>query len=220
MNFRQEEDETVSDAWERFKYLIRKCPHHGIPHCIQLETFYNGLSNAAKIILDATAGGAFVSKTYNEAFDILEKVSNNNTEWSNPRAIVSKNASRVHDIDVITSLNAQIVALTNLADRNVPIILGRYFLATVRTLIDVQKGELTMRVKDQQVTFNIFKSLKFNGEAEDCSTLGTISDYFELSLIKCTHNEQTEGTDDDISEDDLIEVIDAFEQLDFTDRPT
>ncbi|KAI3701847.1 hypothetical protein L6452_27238 [Arctium lappa] len=88
--FKQEEDEEVSDAWERFKDIIRKCPHHEIPHCIQLETFYNGLSNSAKIILDATAGGAFTSKTYNEGYDILEKFSNNNTDWSNPRAIIPK----------------------------------------------------------------------------------------------------------------------------------
>ncbi|KAI3698001.1 hypothetical protein L6452_31110 [Arctium lappa] len=112
--FRQEEEEAVSDAWERFKDLIRKCPHHGIPHCIQLETFYNGLTNSAKIILDATAGGAFTSKTYNEGYDILEKVANNNTDWSNPRALAPKNASGVHEIEAITALNAQIVALTNL----------------------------------------------------------------------------------------------------------
>ncbi|XP_024033486.1 uncharacterized protein LOC112095610 [Citrus clementina] len=35
------------------------------------------------------------------------------------------------------------------ADKEVPIILGRPFLATGKTLIDVQKGELTMRVNDQ-----------------------------------------------------------------------
>ncbi|KAA3487497.1 Retrovirus-related Pol polyprotein from transposon opus [Gossypium australe] len=36
------------------------------------------------------------------------------------------------------------------ADKAVPIILGRPFLATRITLIDVQKGELTMRVQDDQ----------------------------------------------------------------------
>ncbi|KAI3701848.1 hypothetical protein L6452_27240 [Arctium lappa] len=116
--FKQEEDEAVSDSWERFKDLIRKCPHHEIPHCIQLETFYNGLSNSAKIILDATAGGAFTSKTYNEGYDILEKFANNNTDWSNPRAIFPKTASRVWEIDAISALNAQIVALTNLVKNN------------------------------------------------------------------------------------------------------
>ena len=35
------------------------------------------------------------------------------------------------------------------ANRNVPIILGRPFLATGRTLIDMQKGELTMRIQDE-----------------------------------------------------------------------
>ncbi|XP_024965685.1 uncharacterized protein LOC112505870 [Cynara cardunculus var. scolymus] len=118
MTIRQEEDEAVSDAWERFKDLLRKCPHHGVPHCIQLETFYNGLSNSAKTILNATAGGAFTAKTYNEGHDILERISNNNTEWSNPRAVVSKSALGIHEIDIISALNAQIVALTNLIKNN------------------------------------------------------------------------------------------------------
>ncbi|KAI3673298.1 hypothetical protein L6452_39415 [Arctium lappa] len=97
-------------------------------------------------------------------------------------------------------------------DKDVPIILGRPFLATGRTLIDVQKGELTMRVNYQQVTFNVFKSLKFNGEIEDCSCLNALDDEFELRLISCLAEE--------ILEDDLVEVVDAFEQLDFNDRPT
>ncbi|ERM93433.1 hypothetical protein AMTR_s03373p00007080 [Amborella trichopoda] len=54
MSFQQLEDETTSDAWERFKELLRKCPHHGIPHCIQLETFYNGLNAASRMVLDAS----------------------------------------------------------------------------------------------------------------------------------------------------------------------
>ena len=35
------------------------------------------------------------------------------------------------------------------ADKEVPNILGRHFLATGKTLIDVQKEVLTMRVNDQ-----------------------------------------------------------------------
>ncbi|KAJ8749541.1 hypothetical protein K2173_025736 [Erythroxylum novogranatense] len=41
-------------------------------------------------------------------------------------------------------------------DVEVPIILGRPFLATGRVLIDVEKGELTMRVNGEEVTFSIF----------------------------------------------------------------
>lgn len=42
-----------------------------------------------------------------------------------------------------------IIILDYDADIDVPIILGRPFLATGRTLIDVEKGELTMRVQDE-----------------------------------------------------------------------
>ncbi|KAK2354700.1 hypothetical protein QL285_092185 [Trifolium repens] len=45
-SFRQGEDESLFDAWERYKEMLRQCPHHGIPVCIQLETFYNGSHRA------------------------------------------------------------------------------------------------------------------------------------------------------------------------------
>ncbi|RYR08868.1 hypothetical protein Ahy_B05g076718 [Arachis hypogaea] len=38
-----------------------------------------------------------------------------------------------------------------------PIILGRPFLATARALIDVERGELILRIHDEQLSFNVFK---------------------------------------------------------------
>ena len=43
-------------------------------------------------------------------------------------------------------------------DKKVPLILGRPFLATSRALIDVEKGELTLRVRDDKVQLNIYKN--------------------------------------------------------------
>ena len=43
-------------------------------------------------------------------------------------------------------------------DTQVPILLGRPFLAIGAALIDVQKGELTLRVGDEAVHFNLNKS--------------------------------------------------------------
>ena len=45
-------------------------------------------------------------------------------------------------------------------DTQVPILLGRPFLATGAALIDVQKGELALRVGDEAVHFNLNKSLE------------------------------------------------------------
>ncbi|XP_057741318.1 uncharacterized protein LOC130959871 [Arachis stenosperma] len=38
-----------------------------------------------------------------------------------------------------------------------PIIMGRPFLATTRALVDVERGELILRIHDEQLTFNVFK---------------------------------------------------------------
>ncbi|KAK4280234.1 hypothetical protein QN277_011881 [Acacia crassicarpa] len=43
-------------------------------------------------------------------------------------------------------------------DQEILILMGRPFMATGRTLIDVEKGELTMRVNDNHVTFSILKT--------------------------------------------------------------
>ena len=45
-------------------------------------------------------------------------------------------------------------------DKQVPLLLGRPFLATGAALIDVKKGELTLKVGDEVVHFNLNHSLK------------------------------------------------------------
>ena len=45
-------------------------------------------------------------------------------------------------------------------DKQVPLLLGRPFLVTGAALIDVKKGELTLRVRDEAVHFNLNHSLK------------------------------------------------------------
>ncbi|XP_024969709.1 uncharacterized protein LOC112509068 [Cynara cardunculus var. scolymus] len=67
--------------------------------------------------------------------------------------------------------SADFIILDFEVDKDIPIILGRPFLATGRTLIDVQKGELTMRLQDQKVTFNVFNSLKYPDYLEECSRI-------------------------------------------------
>ena len=60
-------------------------------------------------------------------------------------------------------------------DTQVPLLLGRPFLATRAALIDVKKGELTLRVGDEAVHFNLKKILKQpECESTDCKTVETI----------------------------------------------
>ena len=45
-------------------------------------------------------------------------------------------------------------------DKEIPIILGRQFLATSGALIDVQKGELKLRALGDENTFHVFRPMK------------------------------------------------------------
>ncbi|XP_042944980.1 uncharacterized protein LOC122278839, partial [Carya illinoinensis] len=55
---------------------------------------------------------------------------------------------------------ADFVVLDMEEDEEVPLILGRPFLATGRALIDVQKGELTLRVNKEEVMFKIYQAMR------------------------------------------------------------
>ena len=60
-------------------------------------------------------------------------------------------------------------------DTQVPILLGRPFSATRAALIDVQKGELTLRVGNEAVHFNLNKSLEQpDVDAEICMVIETV----------------------------------------------
>ncbi|KAJ9542862.1 LOW QUALITY PROTEIN: hypothetical protein OSB04_029368 [Centaurea solstitialis] len=111
---------------------------------------------------------------------------------------------------------ADFVILDYEADRETPIILGRPFLAMGRTLIDAQKGELTMRVHDQEVTFNVFKSLKYV-DTEHCMAVSMINDDLSFDTVGW-ESDHCDSDLDETLEDDCSEVIAAFEQLDFKGR--
>ena len=60
-------------------------------------------------------------------------------------------------------------------DKQVPLLLGRPFLATGAALIDVKKGELNLRVGDEAVHFNMNQSLKQHEfDNANCKAIETI----------------------------------------------
>lgn len=56
-------------------------------------------------------------------------------------------------------------------DKNIPIILGRPFLSTGQTLIDVPNGELIMKVFDQVVKVKVFKEIPISTDKEESDLL-------------------------------------------------
>ncbi|GJX26712.1 reverse transcriptase domain-containing protein [Tanacetum coccineum] len=73
--FYQKPNETFNEAWERFKGLLRQCPHHGFSELHQLDTFYNSLNTNDQDALDSAAGGNFLDKMPREGLAIIESKS-------------------------------------------------------------------------------------------------------------------------------------------------
>ncbi|GJX77732.1 reverse transcriptase domain-containing protein [Tanacetum coccineum] len=89
ITFFQKPNETFNEAWERFKGLLRQCPHHGFSELHQLDTFYNSLNSNDQDALDSAAGGNFLDKMPQEGLAIIE--SKSKVRYSRSRA----NDSRV-----------------------------------------------------------------------------------------------------------------------------
>ena len=72
--FSQTSDEPLCDAWERFKSLLRKYPNHDFDELAQLNVFCNGLRPQATMMLDASIGGSMMTKSVEEAMEIIEAI--------------------------------------------------------------------------------------------------------------------------------------------------
>lgn len=114
ISFQQTEDESLFEAWERFKDLLKKCPHHGISICIQMEAFYNGLTPPTRLMLDASSRGALLSKSYNEAYELIEGIAANSYQWSTARATTSKGTGGLHEVSEVITASAQLSVVTHM----------------------------------------------------------------------------------------------------------
>nr|GEW56412.1 reverse transcriptase domain-containing protein [Tanacetum cinerariifolium] len=61
-NFRQRPDDSLFEAWERYKLSIDQCPNHNMLPVTQIDTFYNGLILRHRDTINAAAGGTFMKR--------------------------------------------------------------------------------------------------------------------------------------------------------------
>jgi hypothetical protein len=79
--FAQYPTETISKSFERFNEYTRAVAHHKFPKEDLVQKFYQGLTMASRMIIDASAGGSIIELTPTEALTLLEKVADNDT-WA------------------------------------------------------------------------------------------------------------------------------------------
>ncbi|KAK0575450.1 hypothetical protein LWI29_000746 [Acer saccharum] len=109
LSFQQFENESIYEAWERFKELQRRCPHNGLAKWQTLQAFYQGLTVSIRNLVDAAAGGSLMSKSMDAANELLEEMALNNSQWGSQRQ-VPKKIPGVLEVDERTSLQAQLAS--------------------------------------------------------------------------------------------------------------
>lgn len=69
-------------------------------------------------------------------------------------------------------------------DREVHLLLGRPYLATGKTTINVEKGEVFMKVDDHEVTMKVVKDGNIERKGEDCSMVSIESEKKRETRVK------------------------------------
>ncbi|GJU89285.1 hypothetical protein Tco_1301708 [Tanacetum coccineum] len=93
-NFKQEGDETLYQAWERYNDLLYKCPTHDINNHQKVNIFYNGLGTMNRQLLDLQ--GPILGMTHAQALTTIETMADHSQKWhdgSSSRKIESSSNS-------------------------------------------------------------------------------------------------------------------------------
>nr|GEV20582.1 zinc finger, CCHC-type [Tanacetum cinerariifolium] len=120
--FTQRFKETFGEVWDRFKKMLRACPHNEFSELTQIDTFYNGLTKQDQDSLNAASGGNILNKTTTEALKIIENKSK--VRYSRSKSNVSRVNTNTRDNvsktdDRIDKLAYQISNLVKIVNKQV-----------------------------------------------------------------------------------------------------
>nr|GEY94081.1 transposon Ty3-I Gag-Pol polyprotein [Tanacetum cinerariifolium] len=79
-NFLQCPDESLFEAWERYKLSIDRFPNHDMLPVTQINTFYNGLTLRHRDTINAAAGGTFMKRRPEKCYDLINRIPHHN-DW-------------------------------------------------------------------------------------------------------------------------------------------
>ncbi|KAL4282613.1 hypothetical protein GQ457_16G019110 [Hibiscus cannabinus] len=111
-SFRQEDDEAMHEAWERYRDLFRRCPMHGLPEWTQVSIFYNSVNTPTRMMLDASANDTLLDKPPREGLEILDKHAQN--DYQHPTSRRGNTRRGPAQLDSSDTILAQIASLTNM----------------------------------------------------------------------------------------------------------
>ncbi|XP_073281946.1 uncharacterized protein [Primulina huaijiensis] len=113
--FAQFDQESLYEAWERFKDLLRRCPHHELPLGLVVQTFYYGLLTPNRTMIDAAACGNLLRKTAEEGYELLEEMAASSYHPQSERNN-RRRSTGVHQVTDFSAITAQLDVLNRKLD--------------------------------------------------------------------------------------------------------
>ena len=112
--FKQGEDESLYNAWERYKRLLKRCPIHGIDLTTQMDIFYHAMNYASGII-DASCFGAFKRRSVDEVRQLVEDLAKCNYKAPSEASGSSNRlkGSGLIELNHMTAIEAKLDAVMN-----------------------------------------------------------------------------------------------------------
>nr|GEY70087.1 reverse transcriptase domain-containing protein [Tanacetum cinerariifolium] len=164
-NFLQKSNETFNETWERFKGLLRQCPHHGFSELHQLDNFYNALTPNDQDALDSAAGGNFLDKIPRECLSIIESKSK-----------VRYSRSRV--TDVRANANAPLLSSSHSNSFDL-----QQIIASLEDKLDIRMNRFEKSLNELKNSF-ITPIAPLKAVMEVCVTCGSNHSYNQCPLTR------------------------------------
>nr|GEX12029.1 hypothetical protein [Tanacetum cinerariifolium] len=158
-------NETLNEAWEHFKDLLRQCPHHGCSELHQLDTFYNALNPNDQDALDSAAGGNLLDKIPRECFSIIESKSK-----------VRYSRSRITD----SRANANAPLSSSLPSNSFDL---QQIAASLKEKLDIRMTRFEKSLNDMKNSF-ITPTAPIKAVEEVCVTCGANHSYNQCPLTR------------------------------------
>ncbi|GKB99163.1 hypothetical protein Tco_0985300 [Tanacetum coccineum] len=112
-NFKQEGDETLYQAWERYNELLYKCPTYDINSHKRVNIFYNGIGSMNRQLLDSQ--GPIPGRTPDQALTAIQTMADHSQKWndgSSSRNIDSSSNSE-RSAAIVRTLTNEVKGRTN-----------------------------------------------------------------------------------------------------------
>ena len=118
--FKQGEGESLYNAWERFKRLLKRCPLYGIDLLTKMDIFYYAMNYTSKCIIDASCCGDFKRRSAEDARQVIENLAKCN--YKAPYEALGSSSrlegSGFIELDRMTSIKAKLDAVINKLGNN------------------------------------------------------------------------------------------------------